>query len=349
MTTIPVTEADLTADWFSEALNEPVTGVRISPLGVGVGLVGTLFRVALEANGSARTVIAKLAAPTEDGRFVASVLNMYGREVGFYTELSGRTPIAHPECFYAAHDPSSQDTVLLLEDVSTRGSAFDQVSGCTYDQAGAAIETIARLHANFWDDASLAKHEWLLPLGAEPYPSASAMAYDMAWPVVQEFFEDLIDDRVQSFGDGYSKRIAGLYSKLSEDPCVLSHADWRLDNLFFSPDHDVIAVDWQLIDRSVGPRDLSYLVTQSIEVDDPACYRSAFDKYLTELRDLSVDVDPEWAWEMYRYGTLLGFVYPVIAGGALTIADPRHIELVRALFRRSVGALRALDAFDLPT
>ena len=349
MTPIPVTASDLTAEWFSDALGVPVRDVHVEPLGVGVGLVGTLFRVDLDVDGSSRTLIAKLAAPTEEGRFVATVLNMYGREVGFYNELSARTPIPHPQCFYAAHDPSNQDTVLLLEDVSTRGKAFDQVSGCTYEEAGVAIETLARLHASFWDDTSLDSHAWLLPLGSEPYPSASAMAYDLAWPVVQEFFQDLIDDQVQALGDGYSKRIAGIYGKLSEGPCVLSHADWRLDNLFFSPDRDVIAVDWQLIDRSVGPRDLSYLVTQSIEVDNPACYRSAFDKYLSELRDLSVDVDPEWAWEMYRYGTLLGFVYPVVAGGALTIADPRHIELVRALFRRSVSALRALDAFDLPT
>ena len=51
---------------------------------------------------------------------------------------------------------------------------------------------------------------------------------------------------------------------------------------------------------------------------------------------------------MYRYGAMLGFVYPVIATGALTIDDPRHVELTRALFRRSLAALDALDAFALP-
>ena len=50
---------------------------------------------------------------------------------------------------------------------------------------------------------------------------------------------------------------------------------------------------------------------------------------------------------MYRYGTMLGFVYPVIAAGALTIEDPRHIEVTRVMLRRSINALVALDAFDL--
>jgi hypothetical protein len=51
---------------------------------------------------------------------------------------------------------------------------------------------------------------------------------------------------------------------------------------------------------------------------------------------------------MYRYGTMLGFVYPVIAAGALTIESPRHIEVTRVMLDRSLRALEALDAFDLP-
>lgn len=179
------------------------------------------------------------------------------------------------------------------------------------------------------------------------------MAYEMAWPRVQELFGDMIDDRVREFGDAYAQRIPALFAKLCEGPLVLSHSDWRLDNLFFTDNEagDVIVIDWQLIDRSVGPRDLSYHVTQSVNIDDPAGYQEAFDAYVSDLGDLDdlgVEVDREWAWEMYRYGTILGFVYPVIATGALTIANDRHVELTRALFRRSLAALHALDAFALP-
>jgi hypothetical protein len=98
---------------------------------------------------------AKLAAPTPEGRFVATVINMYGREVGFYTELSPRTPIAHPECYFAAHDPETQDTVLLMEDVSGRGAPLDQIAGVAAADAAPAIRTLAQLHAAFWDDGSL--------------------------------------------------------------------------------------------------------------------------------------------------------------------------------------------------
>jgi hypothetical protein len=346
--TIPTTIDDVTPEWLGETLGRKVTAVTAEPIGVGVGLVGQLYRLQLTDGDTApTTLVAKLAAPTADDRFVATVLNMYGREVGFYNELSARTTIPHPACHYAAHDPVTQDSVLILEDVSARGRCGDQVNGCTLAEARPALRTLARLHACFWDDASLADNGFLLQLSEDPYPAAVGMAYDVAWPRVQELFGDMIDDRVREFGDGYSARIPALFAKLCEGPLVLSHSDWRLDNLFFTDDDDVIAVDWQLVDRSVGPRDLAYHVTQSVNIDDAAGYAAAFDTYASDLGDLGVDVDRAWAWEMYRYGTVLGFVYPVIATGALTISDDRHVQLTRALFRRSLAALEALDAFAL--
>ena len=79
--------------------------------------------------------------------------------------------------------------------------------------------------------------------------------------------------------------------------------------------------DWQLIDRSVGPRDLSYHITQSVNIDDSEGYRQAFDAYVSDLAEFGVDVDHDWAWEKYRYGTMLGFVYPVIATFILSFYD----------------------------
>ena len=133
--TIPRTVDDLTAQWCSEALGRTIDKVTATPLGVGVGLVGLLYKLELEGPDGTSTVVAKLAAPTDEGRFVATVLNMYGREVGFYSELSTRTSIGHPACHYTDHDPASQDTVLLLEDVSVRGRMLDQVAGCSVADA----------------------------------------------------------------------------------------------------------------------------------------------------------------------------------------------------------------------
>jgi len=344
--TIPTTADDLTAAWCSEALDRPVTTVTATPLGVGVGLVGQLYRLDLDGPDGRSTLVAKLAAPTPETRFVATVLNMYEREVRFYTDLSARTPIGHPRCHYAAHDPDTQDTVLLLEDVSPRGRALDQVEGCTLDEARPAIRTLARLHAAYWDDATLGDTDWLTRIGDEPYPSVVAAAFEAAWPDAQTLFPDVVTPTVRTFGDAYAANIPALFETLGEGPLVLSHADWRLDNLFFTPDGEVVAVDWQLIDRSAAPRDLAYLVTQSVNIDDPAGYAEALTIYLADLAAHGIEPDLDWAWDKYRAGTRLGFAYPVIAAGGLTVADPRHLQLCEALLRRSVRAIEALDLLD---
>jgi hypothetical protein len=345
--TIPRTVDDLTPQWCSDVLGRAVTTVTPTPLGVGVGLVGQLFRLELDGPGGASTVVAKLAAPTDEGRFVATVLNMYGREANFYEQLSPRTTVGHPACYHSQHDPETQDSVLLLEDVSTRGRLLDQIAGCSVREARPAVRCLANLHACFWDDSTLDDAGWLLRLTDDPYPGAVAFAYGTAWPRVQEFFPELITPDVQAFGDRYAEQIPALFAKLSEPPLVLAHGDWRLDNLFFTPDDDVIAVDWQLIDRSVGPRDLAYLATQSVNVPNRAGYEELFAIYIGDLAARGVTPDEKWAFEMYRYGTMLGFAYPVIAAGALTIDDPRHLALTRAMLIRSLTALEALDAFDL--
>jgi hypothetical protein len=346
--TIPRVADDLTPEWLTDVLGREITGVQIEPVGVGVGLVGSLFRLELEGEGEPQTMIAKLSAPTEEGRFVATVINMYGREVGFYTELSEHTAIGHPMCFYAVHDPETQDSVILIEDVSPCGTVLDSVAGIDVDDAGPALRTLARHHATFWDDDTLTEYPFLLRLADEPYPVAVAFAYDAAWPTTREYMADRITPELKTFGDAYSARIPALYEKLCDGPMVLSHADWRADNLFLTPDGEVIAVDWQLIDRSVGPRDLSYFVTQSVNVSDPEGYEKLFDTYLDELRSHGVEVDRDWAWEMYRYGTAMAFVYPVVACGALTVNDERHLEVCRTMIDRWKAAMDALDAYDLP-
>ena len=108
------------------------------------------------------------------------------------------------------------------------------------------------------DDATLDDAEWLLRARRRSrIPAPSSFAYETAWPCVQEFFPEQMTPDGASVRRCATRADPGAVRKLSEPPLVLAHGDWRLDNLFFTPDDEVIAVDWQLIDRSVGPRETS--------------------------------------------------------------------------------------------
>ncbi|MDQ1466183.1 MAG: hypothetical protein QOH10_598 [Actinomycetota bacterium] len=348
MATFPTTSAALTTEWLSGALGTRVTGFEIEPIGVGVGLVCDLVRVHLRHDGEGpATLIAKFPSASAENRFVALVLNMYGRETRFYRELAKDTPLSAPRCHAVERDVEADEFVLLLEDLAgTR--VVDQIVGIGRADAELAIDQLAILHAKWWNHPAL---DSVPRLCDSPYPEAVGAAFVGAWGPIQEVCAGLVTPNVQALGDRFADLIPGLMARLSEPPWTLSHGDYRLDNMFFSddPTRPLVLVDWQLYDRSRGPRDLSYLLSQSMEPALRAeCERALVERYVAGLVAGGVaDYDVDQAWSDYRLATLFDFVYPVIAGGGLTLANERAVELARTIFARFVAAFEHLDCASL--
>jgi hypothetical protein len=342
--TFPTTSAAITAEWLSGVLGTRVHGFELEPIGVGVGLVCDLVRVRVEHDGEgASSFIAKFPSASEENRFVALVLNMYGRETRFYRELATDTPLSAPRCHAVELDAESNEFVLLLEDLEG-ARVVDQITGVGRADAELAIDQLAILHAGWWNHPGL---ESVPRLCDSPYPEAVSAAFVGAWEPVQQICDGLVSPNVKQLGDRFADLIPGLMARLSEPPWTLSHGDYRLDNMFFSDDpaRPLVLVDWQLYDRSRGPRDLSYLLSQSMEPDLRAgCERALVERYVGGLEANGVTgYDAEQAWADYRLATLFDLVYPVIAGGGLTLANERATALVRVIFARFVAAFEHLD------
>jgi Ecdysteroid kinase-like family len=347
-TTFPTSSAALTTEWLGGALGTHVTGFDVEPIGVGVGLVCDLVRVRLRHDGDGpASLIAKFPSASEENRFVALVLQMYGRETRFYRELACDTPLSAPRCHAVEHDVEADEFVLLLEDLGDV-RVVDQITGLGRADAELAVDQLARLHAGWWNHPAL---ESVLRLSDSPFPEAVGAAFAGAWDPIQKICEGLITPEVKALGDRFTDLIPKLMARLSEPPWTLSHGDYRLDNMFFSddPERPLILVDWQLYDRSRGPRDLSYLLSQSMEPALRAgCERALVERYVGGLVGGGVEgYDIEQAWADYRLATLFDFVYPVIAGGGLTLANERAVELVRMIMGRFIAAFEHLDCAAL--
>lgn len=367
--TIPTDADAITADWLTGVLRSSgtidetvaVTDFETEPVGVGIGLVGCLVRLTPTYAGDDTLVaqapeqmIAKFPAPEEGSRFVALVLGMYRKEVGFYRNLAEQCQLPHARCYHAAHDAESDDFIILMEDLSD-GRVVDQIGGCDREDAEAAIDALADFHAGYWNDEALAETDWLGALCDAPFPDAITMSYDQSWAPVQELFGDYLTPEVKDFGDRFTELLPDLVTRLSEGPFTLSHGDYRLDNIFFGagdPDADRSSLkvcDWQLVDRSRGARDLAYFTSQSLIPELRAeIERSLVERYVTRLATRGVDDYPfDVAWHDYRLATAFAFVYPVVAGGSLDHADERATNLTGEMFRRSVRAIVELDALEL--
>jgi Ecdysteroid kinase-like family len=348
MIVFPTSSDALTNEWLSAALDTPVSGFDVEPIGVGVGLVCDLVRIRVQHDGDApSSFIAKFPSTSEENRFVALVLNMYGRETRFYRELAIDTPLSAPRCHAVELDAEANEFVLLLEDLEG-ARVVDQITGICRVDAELAIDQLAMLHAGWWNHPGL---ESVPRLCDSPYPEAVSAAFVGAWEPVQQICEGLVTPNVKALGDRFGELIPGLMARLSEPPWTLSHGDYRLDNMFFSddPERPLVVVDWQLYDRSRGPRDLSYLLSQSMEPELRAgCERALVERYVARLEAGGVTgYDADQAWADYRLATLFDLVYPVIAGGGLALANDRAITLIRVLFARFVAAFEHLDCAAL--
>ena len=136
-----------------------------------------------------------------------------------------------------------------------------------------------------------------------------------------------------------------LLEQMCADPICITHADVRLDNIFFDQD-EIVLVDWQSVCTSAPEQDLAYFLTQSLGHD----LRGARDwvgLYHQTLTDLGIDYDLDQCRARYRICALYLLCYAVIIAGTLDLGNERGRALGRTLFGNAMDALQALDAFAL--
>lgn len=344
---------DITPAYLSDALGRDVVAVACEPVGVGVGLIGQLYRLTPTYGDGVSgpvAVIVKLPGATEESRFVAMVLQMYEKECGFYRDLAAGSGVASPGSHHVTFDPETHDFVLMLDDVGEHRQA-DQIAGIEIDDAEIAIRELAKLNAAWWEHPDLLNSAFLRPMDEAPFPEAVAMSFDGSWENALAIYGHLMSPEIQAYGARYAGLFRWFSERLAEGPVTMSHGDWRGDNLFFTgdPDTPLIAVDWQLITIAKGIKDFAYFVTQSLRPDDRAAHeRRLLQLWLDELAAHGVtDYEFDEAWEDYRLAVAWAFVYPVIASSTLDATDERGAELARSMIERCIAAINDLKALEL--
>lgn len=346
MGAFPTTPEALTNGWLAETLAMPVSGHRVERFGEGTGVIGLVTRVHLSAPGGPETLIAKFPSPAPENRAVAATYDMYGREVRFYQDIADRLPMRTAACYFAAHDPESQDFVLLLEDL-TDYRIGDQVAGCTLKDARAVVDAIANLHAATWTGAD---YPGLDSHASDMQREGMVGGFQLGWPVVLEQFADLVPTRALTAGEKMPAAIGRLLDQMCAEPVCLSHADVRLDNIFFGGDGDVVLVDWQSACTSAPEHDLAYFLTQSVPRDVLAREDLVARYHATLSASLAAsgtDYPIEQCRERYRLCALYLLCYAVVIAGTLDMGNERGRKLARTLLGNSLAALDEMNAFEL--
>ena len=349
---------DITPAWLTGVLQSghlgeytEVTDVEVEAIGVGVGLLGRLFRATVAGSSNLPpSVVVKLAATAPETTGVAMSFRFYEREVGFYSTLARRTPMTVPAPHYAAIDVANVQFTIVMEDIGDR-ELVDQLIGPTVEEAELAMTTLAAHHAAFWESSALDHHDWILAASDEPNPTALEQQANAAWQPLLARAGHLVPDAVRDVLPLMGAAARPLLETMSEGPRTLIHGDYRLDNLLFAgaeSDPPLTVLDWQILGKARAGWDVAYFMTQSLPVEmrraeEDALVRLYHDTLVgAGVTDYSFDT----LWDDYRLAALFGIHYP-LGTALLELANDRAVQLADAMLERSVAAIVDLDALDL--
>jgi hypothetical protein len=351
MAWFPVDPTSVTPGWLSEVLDADVRQCRLEQIGIGVGLLGRIYRAHLEGPGVPASVVVKL--PTLDARARSTVcepLEFYLREVHFYREIGLANPLRPAQPYFIAFDELTHDFVLVLEDLG-RLRVVDQTLGCAAEDAEVVIDAIARHHAHWWDGKRLTTLPWLSSYRTPPFPAVLAANFEAAWPRFLERIGADLSPELLAFGERFPSLVPWYLDQLMQPPHTFLHGDLRLDQLFFAVEPDdppLTALDWQVTCMGRGAYDVGYFLSQSLSTDTRrGCEEGLLSRYAQRLAEFRIDYPATELLRDYRLTTAWCFAYPVIGAGQADFANDRQRELLRGMAMNSEAAIQDHDALSL--
>jgi hypothetical protein len=356
-------------------------------IGEGAGFLGDIVRVRLEVDGNDKapaSMIFKIPAASDNSRLGQS-LGVYEREIRFYSELQSllniRTPVHYFSDMGGATDPEQSvkaikflnglpywllrpafpvmtwlmglrkiPYILAIEDLEGH-RVGDQLGGCTLQDAHKALDTMADMHAQFWDSKTLDDYPWLI-------------AIDMAGNLVQMMFLGSVDEFSTNHADELNAthleqlswlkdHFIELSDLLSAEPDTLIHGDFRLDNLCFNESNDeVILFDWQTTSRGPVGLDLAYFVSGTIVTDvDEDAVDQLLECYRKNLASRGVDLSVAQVRWHYETGIIFILHRMVFAETQqlLEMGEGRGVELLDTWIQRMLNRARNIDVTSLLT
>jgi hypothetical protein len=340
---LPVDVEDLTAEWFSRALDREITEATVAERTSGT--TGRA-RVALRGEpGVPRSVFVKL--PPFDGaqRAFVRMTGMGVSEARFYRALAPEVPVRVPGVWFA--DTDGDGYVMVLEDLTGSGCRFPSPNDADIEhRARDVVEQLAGLHARYWESRRFAEGgdlAWLAPRAARGGGSGRELVQRAVGVL-----GDRMDAAFHRIADVYVARTQDIGKLWTSGPGTLVHGDPHLGNLFV----DVRGgdrtgfLDWAVLCKAPGMRDVAYVLCNSVPTHvRETIERDLVDRYCALLAAGGVDLDPGAAWDQYRVFAVYSWVAATATAGMGSKWQP--IEIGLSATERATRACMHLDSAGL--
>lgn len=358
MPSIPAVAEELTPAWFQDVLRErhpdaTVSGADVAVISAGVGFVGIVARATLSYSGESgeapTELIVKLPSPDPGSRMIGVAFGLFEREVRFYSDIASECGMDVPGCYFAAYDAGTGSSVLVLEALN-EGRFGDQVAGASGEDAAAAIDSLAKMHATWWESPKLSSHTWITS-GIENIKQPIAMMYEAAWQPAMQRLGHLLPENLREAAPALGRRAIRTLDSFHGREETLCHGDFRQDNLFFpsGAPGSVIACDWQSPGRAPAFADIAYFIGGSLPTEvRRANEQDLLKRYWEGLRAGGVNgYSFDQLLEDYRLYFSLVFAGMMVLGGTLPDGNERGRALIEQSVERFVNAMVDQDSLAL--
>lgn len=265
----------------------------------------------------------------------------YANEVAFYRKIRPGLNLEAPRCFGGDFDPASNRFGLLLEDLSTSGALFPNVTKkVELEEVRALLDTVASLHAGFWESprfsGDLAWVETHLAGDVATMMNEMAPAYIQHEIDTENFKRELVQ-RLRTTGPQLLAGVQAVQRRQATLPQTLLHGDTHIGNTYLLPGVRGGLLDWQLMVRGHAMHDVNYLITTSLSIADRRNNeRELLSYYLDRLaaNGVRMPLSFEQAWVEYRrtlvWGVYVGWLTTPVVNYGWEINVLNHLRLTTA-------------------
>jgi hypothetical protein len=349
----PATPADITPQYLTAILRESgtlrensVASVHIDAVPAGRGFAGQSAHLTMTYErdlGEAPTVMfAKQSSANPEVREQLRRIGIYEAEAGFYRHLSKDCPLQTPRSYAALYEPSTGESLLLLEDIGHLRFG-DNLAGSTIEDARNAVMSLARMQAHYWNSPKLETAKWLR--STEQDRAIIPAMYRSLLPTFEKRFDGMAPGAVIKAAHMLSDRLEQWIDSHRTGPRTLAHGDFRPDNFAFDASGEMVVFDWQTARYDAASRDLAYFLVFALPVEVRRTNEfellKLYHRTLQEhgVRDYSfneVEVN-------HRRSIGSALARTVTSGALLDFSSERGKQLLAALLERVAGAVEDHD------
>jgi Ecdysteroid kinase-like family len=253
-----------------------------------------------EVAGRPPSVIVKTPTQIPENFAVGDALRSYEREIVVYQTLRSTLGVPMPGYYHGSMDPdpapwmqrplfflfdhlsirginwviaqflklsgnSRRRYLLVIEDIADARPPTQMVGG-SLDDARRALEVLARFHAANWlrsDATRHYRHFWAV----DTVPRVGQASYVRNRSEFVERFGPLLRDGMLERLDAIQDRVPEICAALAAEPWTLLHGDYRLDNVLFRPNGELVVLDFQGVGLGRPAVDVAYFITTALTAE----------------------------------------------------------------------------------